>query len=637
MNEIKTIIVVFKTHLDIGFTGFSRDIVKQYNDKYIPQAMHIGREIEKAGLEEGFTWTVGSWLVQQYLKTADDESRRLMCSAIEHGHISWHGLPFTMHAEYADKGLYRYGLDISKSLDERFGIKTIAAKNTDVPGSTRAIVPHLSDYGIRFLHVGVNPVSSPPDVPDFFNWVCPGGEEVTVMYNKGDYGEFAIIPGSNTAICFAHTGDNHGPQSVDEITGIYDALHEKYPSASIRAGSLNDVAEAVLKVKKSLPKVTAEIGDTWIHGVGTDPEKTSQFRALLRTAKGWEKEPRERLYEHLIMVPEHTWGMDEKVFLHDYKNYKRSLFEQARNDANYKAFEASWAEQREYIGQAVNSLPEPEKSFAQNEIRQYKIAMPDTAAYERLESSTAEIDGWKICIDDNGAICSLIKKGKELVAPGYPLGQFLYEVFSEDEVASYKSRYMTHDYDWGHKDLGKEGLGSDISPYAAHSAKCDGVYTNGKEVIVKLSSDERCYKNFGMPQSMILKIVPEAGKLHLDFAWFDKPANRIPEALWFSICLKKPLTAIRKLGEMIDPLDVVSNGNREMHCTDGLLMFDDVKVFTYDTGLIAVEKPSVYGFHNKLPDTANGVWVNLFNNQWGTNFPMWNEGGARFRFTVVFE
>jgi len=55
---------------------------------------------------------------------------------------------------------------------------------------------------------------------------------------------------------------------------------------------------------------------------------------------------------------------------------------------------------------------------------------------------------------------------------------------------------------------------------------------------------------------------------------------------------------------------------------------------TLDAPLIAIEKPACYAFHNELPDTGKGAWVNLFNNQWGTNFPMWNEGDARFRFVV---
>lgn len=35
-------------------------------------------------------------------------------------------------------------------------------------------------------------------------------------------------------------------------------------------------------VRNALPKVTAEIGDTWIFGVSSDPLKTATMRAMMR-------------------------------------------------------------------------------------------------------------------------------------------------------------------------------------------------------------------------------------------------------------------------------------------------------------------------------------------------------------------
>ena len=142
-------------------------------------------------------------------------------------------------------------------------------------------------------------------------------------------------------------------------------------------------------------------------------------------------------------------------------------------------------------------------------------------------------------------------------------------------------------------------------------------------------------KEYGCPPRFALTITPEENRVLFDFAWYDKPALRIPEALWLGFCPTQPLTAIEKLGGMIDPLDVVSNGGRELHCTEGLLRFGDISLHTLDAPLLAIEKPACYAFYDKNPDTRKGIWVNLFNNQWGTNFPMWNEGDARFRFALT--
>jgi hypothetical protein len=35
-----------------------------------------------------------------------------------------------------------------------------------------------------------------------------------------------------------------------------------------------------------------------------------------------------------------------------------------------------------------------------------------------------------------------------------------------------------------------------------------------------------------------------------------------------------------------------------------------------------------------LPDFSGGVRINLHNNKWGTNFPMWCEGTLQFRFRL---
>ena len=34
------------------------------------------------------------------------------------------------------------------------------------------------------------------------------------------------------------------------------------------------------------------------------------------------------------------------------------------------------------------------------------------------------------------------------------------------------------------------------------------------------------------------------------------------------------------------------------------------------------------------PDLTAGVWFNLYNNMWNTNFPLWYDEDARFRFVV---
>ncbi len=157
------------------------------------------------------------------------------------GDIAWHALPFTTHTELMDAELFRFGLSLSQSLDARFGRRTIAAKLTDVPGHTRAIIPLLAEAGVVFLHIGVNPGSTVPSVPGLFRWQDPDGAEVLVMYESG-YGSAFEIPGLDHSLAFGHTMDNMGPQSPEQVLDVYREVRAHLPGARVFASTLSDFA-----------------------------------------------------------------------------------------------------------------------------------------------------------------------------------------------------------------------------------------------------------------------------------------------------------------------------------------------------------------------------------------------------------
>ncbi len=280
--------LIFKTHLDVGFTNYASVVVEQYFQHHIPNSIQLARRMRESGSSDRFIWTTGSWLIYEYLEQANATQRREMEQAILQGDIAWHALPFTTHSELMDVDLFRLGLSLSQRLDARFGKHTIAAKFTDVPGHTRGIVPLLAEAGVQFLQVGVNGGSAVPKVPPLFRWQDPTGSEVIVMY-EGSYGQTFILPGGEYGLAFGHSMDNLGPQNEVEVGEIYRQLRKEHPDAVVFASTLDAFAERLLPIRASLPVVTQEIGDSWIHGVGSDPVKVSQFRELLRLRKEWLK------------------------------------------------------------------------------------------------------------------------------------------------------------------------------------------------------------------------------------------------------------------------------------------------------------------------------------------------------------
>src|SRR4051812_14534390 len=108
--------LIFKTHLDIGFTDFARNVVASYFDDFIPRALAVAEELRQEG-DASFRWTTGAWLIYEYLEQAAPVQRAQLERAVQNGDIIWHGLPFTMHSELMDAELFTFGLSLSQQLD----------------------------------------------------------------------------------------------------------------------------------------------------------------------------------------------------------------------------------------------------------------------------------------------------------------------------------------------------------------------------------------------------------------------------------------------------------------------------------------------------------------------------------------
>src|SRR5690606_11504041 len=108
------------------------------------------------------------------------------------------------------------------------------------------------------------------------------------------------------------------------------------------------------------------IGDPWLFGAGSDPAKVSAYRDLLR-ARTLVRERLEADGEaigtdlvdadrSLLLVAEHTWGLDQKTWLPDTEHWNRNGLAVLRATAAGQHFESSWDEQREYVDRSARLL-----------------------------------------------------------------------------------------------------------------------------------------------------------------------------------------------------------------------------------------------------------------------------------------
>ena len=634
-EEVSKVYVVFKTHLDVGFTDLSSVVEKRYIDEFIPKALDVAEKLRADRSGERYVWTTGSWLVWKYLQTASDRDVERLEKAIRQGDIVWNGVPYTVEIESMNLDLLETNLLLAHKLDEKYGKKTIAAKMTDVPGHTRSIIAPMNRAGIRFLHIGVNPASPIPAVPEFCRWRGPEGNELILVYQQ-DYGSDNVLPGGKTAISVNFTGDNHGPHSYEKVKEIYADLHKRYPNAQLIAASFNEIAQELLDMKASLPVVTSEIGDTWIYGYGSAPIRMAKFRALSSLYSKWLREKKldrgsdESLNfaVELGLIAEHTQGMDIKTHLRNWDKYDMDLFLAARSTEAFRKVEKSWKEIDWYIYEAINCLPGTlqEEALA----RMKEIDSPVLPAFSKKKVDV-QPEPWKL---------SLLKDDQLKVE-----GLF-YQMYDSRDYDCYLDNYLRARYGWALDDLGKTGL--ERSKAVSVSLPAQVV----KREVQKEKKGTRtlCELSFPRQEGVDVRVYPEKmivncldykdrKRAEIELTVFNKPAVRLPEAYWLSFNADDIVSLVaEKTGATVNLLDVVEKGNRQQHGIDRYVDLitsgGTIRIWSEAAFLVNVGEARGLNYSTRYPDKRGGVHFNLSNNLWGTNFSMWNEGSLTYRFTV---
>lgn len=626
MTTAPRVHLVFKTHLDIGFTDLDERVRAQYHDRFIPQAIATGEHFHAENPDEpSFIWTTGAWLIWDHLETGSPDQRRQLERAIGRGLITWHALPFTTHTELMSPALFRAGLSYAEELDGRFGRRTTAAKMTDVPGHTLGMVPLLAEAGVRFLHLGVNTASPVPDVPPVFRWRAPDGSEIVVMY-QGSYGATDFPEGAGTGLAFAHTNDNIGPQTVPQVAEVWRDLRRDLPGAHIRASTLDAFGDALWERRARFPVVTAEIGDSWIHGAASDPVKLARFRALQRLYDRFANDlTPERLSfgRDLALVAEHTWGADIKSYLRDSTAWDRPAFEEVRkSDYRFRFVERSWSEQRAYLCRAVAHLSPPDKTLAEA-----ALAETDTKAPSRTLSD----GGWNATLAPaTGDIVEIrAPSGARLTGQDGALFAFRHESYDADDIQRHMDSYLMHGEDWAILDHGKPGL---ETACMAESAVWAPEAAGGDFMM-----PERARRDLGAPASVAYTLGADGDALILTLTLCGKSANRLPEAGFLHVTpAGSPSWQVRKMGLWHD--SYVRQGGARLQAAEAVRSRGGTLGLTIHLIDAALVAPVAGGFMPYLPDPpdwSQGLRVNLYNNKWGTNFPMWWEGQARFQFRLT--
>lgn len=677
---MKKVFVVSKTHLDLGFTDYAENIRQKYLSSFIPNAISLADNVNTSD-KKCFVWTIGSWLLKEMLNNADDVQKEKLINAIKNGNIVPHAMPFTTHSELLDYDTFDYGLSIVDELDEIRGRKTVAAKMTDVPGHTKGIVKLLAKHGIKLLHIGVNGVSAMPEVPECFVWK-DGNAEIIVIYS-GDYGGAFKCDFMEEVLYFDHTLDNHGAPSPKKVMDKFNKIQSQFPDYEIIAGTMDDFADVIWQYKDKLPVFEGEIGDTWIHGAATDPYKSASLRELMCLKREWlangsmQKNSDEytAFSDALLCIAEHTCGMDAKTHFADYENYLKVDFEKARkkdivfvkhpfrdfpynilNIVNkvkegrknyaYSIIEKSWAEQRTYIDKAVNALSDKHKLQA---ISALKRLIPkgviNTSEYQPY-NKPLKFSDFEFELNEFGGIGTLTYKGNEIIKNNNN-ALIEYRVYTSrdyDFWFKHYTRNMDKNAVWGYPDFGRPLLKCVDGKYpeGRFYYKMDNAYVCEENAEIKVFVNLKCSNMVcemaGAPRDVQIIYTLNCYGVKFDVIWSGKDANRLTEAIFLHLYPNTADFSMVKIGSRIDYNSTVSMGGRNMHAVEKCIIkndFGNFDIINHHSPLISIGNGKILEYDNKIESIKkDGVSYVLYNNVWGTNFPLWYEDNARFEFEI---
>jgi alpha-mannosidase len=239
------------------------------------------------------------------------------------------------------------------------------------------------------------------------------------------------------------------------------------------------------------------------------------------------------------------------------------------------------------------------------------------------------------------------KTGQEMVkqTSEYGFGQYVYEKFSKEQVEKYASDYIKNKentWGWAHDELGRPGLNDDTYQ------KLSGA--NPEIRYFKNEFSAQVYIHFkrgnGTPHDYsITYILNDKSKfVEINWAIEGKDAQPWPEAGWISLPFntEKPTFELGRTGGIVNPARDFIKGSNFDYCflNTGMAVVDKSGISfgmcSPDAPGISLDRPGLWKFSGWFVPEKPNVFVNLYNNQWSTNFTEWIEGSWSTRIYVWF-
>ena len=662
---IKKVILVFKTHVDIGFTDLAAKVIDQYAGPMLSQVLETCRSTKDMGKLK-YVWTMPAWLLKVVIENCQPELRAELDEYINNGQIVWHALAYTSHTDFCGEEEYleslRYAKELAKAYQKPY---PVAAKMTDVPGHGRMLPEILAASGINFLHLGCNEFATSPKVPDLFYWQAPSGRKVLTMYGKGGYGSSLETPEDwefPVWMALVHTHDNCGPHSAEFIRELEQEAKNLYPDAEIICGTMDDFYHELAQCDLSkVPTITEDMADTWIHGIGSYPEEVGKVRQMRKQSvrlqkKLWQLEDSslvakaqpllDKYYENMQLFGEHTWGADVKTWLGPERVYQKEAFKKAKEKQHYQFMEQSWAEQKERVNNCEQALQELADIVGEDvALVAGQDAKEPLVVQQENNLSYVENHRYRLEFEETtGKICSLIDKQYQstLLKARNDIGLFSYRYTRHgiEKMTEFLRKYAYRYSAWGIQDNGREAYPECVDETFVPTFESFSIC--GDTICFKYQNDYSV-KAYGDAQAVWVEIkLPSVGEeILVELKLFGKQESPYLETGSFCMPMGEGEREylINKNGSVLNPkTDIREQANHVYYAVEEFVASDDgrhgICVMPKDTPLLSIGEDGMYQYRQAYEQRDNVLFFNAFNNMWGTNFPQWLGGDYSYRFVL---
>ena len=225
-------------------------------------------------------------------------------------------------------------------------------------------------------------------------------------------------------------------------------------------------------------------------------------------------------------------------------------------------------------------------------------------------------------------------------------GEYVYDVYSRDEINGYLKSYAYNLTDWFLYDNGKPDYPDIKHGTWFHECKSvssvDGINCSVIRAVFTISGEsiEKYGNAAEITREVIMYDDAEFFDCHFHITGKEKTPFLEAGHIAFPLALEGFSVAVNKTGTVIDPSsDIVENANNNLFCCDRWIDVSNNNVgmlfIPRDTPLFSVSEKGVEKFSGKYKGETPDIFFNLFNNQWGTNFPQWIEGDFDFNFRLI--